>query len=306
MSESTNIENFEQWKKIWDRNSEEEVRMGLLHCGLNTLTIQSVSFYFDLINSRNRLNYDDMLQKKAFTVLVDHFFGSKAFHLLNDLDLFYKFASFFQRDKCAYWVFSRSGSFWNMSLRLNGNREEKIKKFVLGLFEFSLDGSCDKRPEYVLVKARPYLLDIMSRMGVLNQVSEMYREKRIVPDERVLKKLLYIALYRELCKDVYIPNKELPSVLRDNSVHDRKFNSIEWFKEKRPRTLQEALFRGSQAAVLFVQLEAVKNELELLQKRILKKVEEKKAMWQKEQQEELLRRKKFAEEELEKLEKLDL
>src|SRR3989344_3261465 len=298
------IENFTQWKKIWDQRPEIEMRISLLHYGLPaeikrgqekargdwTKAFDGISaaviFYLDVVDIKNK--FPEEMRAKALNILADNFFGETKLRdeygdylvwklLVEKKYVLEKVASFFKLNKDHDLVSVP----WHLT-GIREHRETVIKQFPLRLFELSVqehsnhprkNRGAESEPvsesASLLADMRCQLLEVLCATRNLGGVADIYRTHSLIPDSGVLEKLREVALCWDQVRDVHIDKEALPYPFNNS------FGPISWsWFEHRPKTIQEAVLRGSRAATLFLELQAIRGELRLLNDRIARRIRE--------------------------------
>ena len=290
MSKSTSIESFEQWKKIWNQHPEDEIRTSLLHHGLPAEidraklkhkalprlgaddkvfvdVIQSVSFYLEVANDAQN-EFSNPVNRKALVMLLEYFFKNEDifFSEYNDFSLWDKLNADVKILEMTSMLFCKLEFYHGKKCHV-----EIISKFLLTFFEYSLLCVRTKHmteKNRILDDTKIGLLKPMWHMQVLDQVAGVYRTSKKIPCKQVRGEILRISLQLDYVERIHVNQEKLPWPLSKS-----QYRFICWFDE-RPKTLREALFRGSRVASILVELNAIVVGLKSLDRRVKQKESE--------------------------------
>lgn len=282
-----NIENFEEWKEIWDKNPFTEVRMGLIHSVIENSFKRSKencpykendkihSFYFDiLINASQKIekfsSKSDNLLEKVFTVLIDRVFGDM---LKNHKNSEFSIAYYIRSEAperlgeiCKLFSLLSSGldkdaylsSKFFFILRKYPHRKEIIRKILIAFYETSLNkdfihiGEVPEKYKEQVGLLPNALIRLMNQLSLLDYVFYFHRDKCCLPTENILQELEDLALS-------YVPYR---SRIHFFPITNSNLGSYELPSQS--CSIERSLIQGSPAADCLIRLRALKKGIEVV------------------------------------------
>jgi hypothetical protein len=266
-------ENFcsSEWKEAWNTSKLAAVRLGLLHEGIPRMLAR-------LLDARSRVTYlcdnttaqlDDYIhmtrfyldvilrdtshvlpvRQKALSVLIDKALCTEQIDdLMDDPIVARDFLRSFSFDQCGYnWI-------WHM---VRGHRLKKVQVFLRHAFRGSVMQASKGVP---WTYAEPQ--DFVASLAFVDAIAEIprtYRLYAILPSEELLSKLYRFALTDDIVQAFHWK--------RDTDNQPVLWLEPPYAVDERPKSIEEAVGRGSRAALAYAELDAIRNTIRALQNR---------------------------------------